>query len=82
MKWAAEDLDPDGQSREFAVWSQLRSQVLPGISGLWQVNGRSDLTFEQMIELDCQYIHKWSIVLDMRILMVTPRVVVTGKGAC
>ena len=77
----AEDLDPDGQSREFHAWSEQRSRVLPGITGLWQINGRSDLTFERMIELDIEYIRKWSLDLDLRILLETPLVVLVGKGA-
>jgi exopolysaccharide biosynthesis polyprenyl glycosylphosphotransferase len=77
----AEDLDPDGQSRKFAVWSEQRSRVLPGISGLWQISGRSDTTFEQMTELDIDYIRNWSLKEDLRILLVTPLVVITGRGA-
>lgn len=77
----AEDLDPDGQSREFHSWSEQRSRVLPGITGLWQINGRSDLTFERMIELDIEYIRKWSFDLDLRILVETPLVVLFGTGA-
>jgi exopolysaccharide biosynthesis polyprenyl glycosylphosphotransferase len=77
----AEDLDPDGQSHEFRAWSEQRSRVLPGITGLWQINGRSDLTFERMIELDIEYIRKWSLDLDLRILLETPLVVLVGKGA-
>jgi exopolysaccharide biosynthesis polyprenyl glycosylphosphotransferase len=76
-----EDLDPDGQSREFAVWSEQRSRVLPGITGLWQIRGRSDVPFEQMIELDQEYIREWSLALDLRILLETPLVVLTGRGA-
>ena len=77
----AEDLDPDGQSSEFTVWSEQRSRVLPGITGLWQVRGRSDVPFEKMIELDVDYIREWSLMLDLRILLETPLVVVTGRGA-
>jgi lipopolysaccharide/colanic/teichoic acid biosynthesis glycosyltransferase len=77
----AEDLDGDGQSREFRAWSEQRSRVLPGITGLWQIRGRSDLTFEQMIDLDVDYIRQWSLELDMRILLETPVVVITGRGA-
>lgn len=77
----AEDLDPDGQSREFHAWSEQRSRVLPGITGLWQIRGRSDLTFEQMIDLDVEYIRQWSLELDLRILLETPVVVITGRGA-
>jgi exopolysaccharide biosynthesis polyprenyl glycosylphosphotransferase len=77
----AEDLDPDGQSREFAAWSELRSRVLPGLTGLWQIHGRSDVPFEQMIQFDTAYIHNWSLRLDLRILLETPRAVITGRGA-
>ncbi|MEI9900586.1 MAG: sugar transferase [Hyphomicrobium sp.] len=77
----AEDLDPDGMSRIFSLWASERAKVLPGISGLWQIMGRSDLSFEQMVELDLQYIQNWSLVEDLRILLKTPMVVLRGKGA-
>jgi exopolysaccharide biosynthesis polyprenyl glycosylphosphotransferase len=77
----AEDLDPDGQSRQFAAWSEQRSRVLPGITGLWQIRGRSDVPFEKMIDLDVAYIRDWSLALDLRILLETPLVVMTGRGA-
>jgi exopolysaccharide biosynthesis polyprenyl glycosylphosphotransferase len=76
-----EDLDPDGQSQEFATWSEQRSRVLPGITGLWQIKGRSDLSFEDMIKFDLDYIRNWSLELDLHILLVTPLVVLSGKGA-
>jgi exopolysaccharide biosynthesis polyprenyl glycosylphosphotransferase len=77
----AEDLDPDGQSRDFESWAEGRSRVLPGITGLWQICGRSDVPFEKMIELDIKYIREWSLAVDLRILLKTPVVVITGKGA-
>ncbi len=77
----AQDLDPDGQSKVFKVWAEHRSRVLPGITGLWQISGRSDLSFEKMTELDLQYIRNWSLALDLRILLKTPLVVLTGQGA-
>ncbi|MDX2149536.1 MAG: exopolysaccharide biosynthesis polyprenyl glycosylphosphotransferase [Bryobacteraceae bacterium] len=77
----ASDLDPDGQSRQFEAWAEQRSRVLPGITGLWQIRGRSDLPFEKMVELDIEYIRAWSLMLDFRILLETPLVLVTGKGA-
>jgi exopolysaccharide biosynthesis polyprenyl glycosylphosphotransferase len=77
----AEDLDLDGQSRQFGTWARQRSSVVPGITGLWQVRGRSDLPFEQMAELDIAYIRNWSLGLDLRVLLVTPIAVITGKGA-
>jgi exopolysaccharide biosynthesis polyprenyl glycosylphosphotransferase len=77
----AEDLDADGQSKGFERWARERSQVLPGITGLWQIRGRSDLDFEQMVELDTLYIRRWSLGLDLRILLETPVAVFSGRGA-
>jgi exopolysaccharide biosynthesis polyprenyl glycosylphosphotransferase len=77
----ASDLDPDGQSRRFATWAEQRSGVLPGISGLWQIRGRSDLSFEQMMDLDIEYIRNWSVRFDIQILLATPLKVLTGRGA-
>ncbi len=55
--------------------------VTPGMTGLWQVSGRSELSFQQMIDLDLAYIESWSIWTDLQILLKTPVVVVTGRGA-
>lgn len=77
----AEDLDPDGMSQRFADWAAQRSMVRPGITGLWQVRGRSELPFSKMMELDLEYIRNWSIGLDLGILLETPRVIVLGIGA-
>lgn len=78
----AEDMDPDGLSREYEVWAEARSRVRPGITGLWQIRGRSDLDFEQLMQYDIQYVNNWSLSLDIRILLETPLVVVSGRGAC
>jgi len=77
----AGDLGPDGMSREFADWSEGRSAVYPGITGLWQVMGRSELPFEEMVRLDLQYIREWSLLLDIKIILATPGLVVKGVGA-
>jgi exopolysaccharide biosynthesis polyprenyl glycosylphosphotransferase len=77
----AEDLDSDGQSSRFRSWSNGRSRVLPGITGLWQVSGRSDTGFEQMMQLDLEYIRQWSLTLDFRILLETPLAVISSRGA-
>ncbi|CAH0121703.1 UDP-glucose:undecaprenyl-phosphate glucose-1-phosphate transferase [Paenibacillus sp. CECT 9249] len=59
----------------------IRLDVLPGITGLWQVSGRSDLTFEEWVNLDIYYIEKWSVSLDIKILLKTIPVVLKGEGA-
>ncbi|MBF0331768.1 MAG: sugar transferase [Candidatus Omnitrophica bacterium] len=58
-----------------------RLEVRPGITGLWQVRGRSDLPFHQLIKWDTWYINNWSFMLDIEILFETIPVVVKGKGA-
>ena len=77
----AEDLEPDGLSRRFREWSLERAEVAPGITGLWQVRGRSDLPFDRMVELDLHYAREWSPILDMKILLETPLAVLAGRGA-
>jgi exopolysaccharide biosynthesis polyprenyl glycosylphosphotransferase len=76
-----EDLESDGQSHVFERWARDRSGVPPGITGLWQVRGRSELSFEDMVDLDIYYVLHWSLSLDLHILLETPRAVVAGRGA-
>jgi exopolysaccharide biosynthesis polyprenyl glycosylphosphotransferase len=77
----ATDLDPDGMSRTFADWAEGRSGVQPGITGLWQISGRSDLSFDEMVRLDLEYIKNWSLLLDIKIILETPALVLKGLGA-
>lgn len=58
-----------------------RLLAVPGMTGLWQVNGRSLLSFEEMVELDLEYARQWSIWLDLMILIKTVPVILGGKGA-
>jgi exopolysaccharide biosynthesis polyprenyl glycosylphosphotransferase len=62
-------------------WHRRRYNVLPGITGLWQVAGRSDLTFDDLVRLDFYYLENWSIWLDITILVKTPLVVFGRRGA-
>jgi exopolysaccharide biosynthesis polyprenyl glycosylphosphotransferase len=64
-----------------ANWQRCRFSVRPGITCLWQVNGRSSLSFEKWMELDRQYVHGWSLWLDFKILLRTIPVVLKGTGA-
>jgi lipopolysaccharide/colanic/teichoic acid biosynthesis glycosyltransferase len=62
-------------------WHRKRYHVLPGITGLWQVSGRSDLDFDDLVRLDFLYLERWSIFLDMVILLKTVPAVLTRRGA-
>jgi len=59
-----------------------RLAVRPGITGLWQVSGRSNLDFQAMIDLDLTYISEWSLTRDLQILLRTPWAVLSAHGAC
>jgi len=59
-----------------------RLSVLPGITGPWQVGGRSEADSQSMIQLDLDYVNRWSIGSDIKILRQTVGVVLVGKGAC
>jgi len=56
-------------------------EAKPGITGLWQVNGRSSTTFDDMVRLDLRYARNWSLWLDIKILLRTPEAILSGKGA-
>jgi exopolysaccharide biosynthesis polyprenyl glycosylphosphotransferase len=67
---------------KFSEHHFIRHKVLPGITGLWQVSGRSDiLDFEQVVRLDTFYIENWSLLLDVQILLRTVLVILQKKGA-
>ncbi|MHB8626895.1 MAG: sugar transferase [Aggregatilineales bacterium] len=65
----------------YEPWQRQRLNTLPGITGLWQVSGRSDVPFEEMCLLDIYYIENWSLGLDLQIMMRTVPHVVMGSGA-
>ena len=77
----AVDLDPDGMSGVYTEWAEDRARVKPGITGLWQIRGRSELSFEEMIRLDLEYVREWSLLFDLQIILETPAVVFKGTGA-
>jgi exopolysaccharide biosynthesis polyprenyl glycosylphosphotransferase len=62
-------------------WHKKRYLVLPGITGLWQVSGRSDLDFDDLVRLDFLYLERWSILLDLSILLKTIPAVLSRRGA-
>ena len=62
-------------------WHRKRYLVLPGLTGLWQVSGRSELDFDELVRLDFLYLERWSVGLDLSILLKTVPAVVRAKGA-
>jgi exopolysaccharide biosynthesis polyprenyl glycosylphosphotransferase len=62
-------------------WHRKRSEVLPGMTGLWQISGRSDLSFDDLVRLDFYYLENWSVWLDITILARTVPAVLAGRGA-
>jgi lipopolysaccharide/colanic/teichoic acid biosynthesis glycosyltransferase len=57
-------------------------EAKPGITGLWQVTGRSRTTFDEMVRLDLRYAKSRSLLTDVKILLATPKAVIAGRGAC
>jgi lipopolysaccharide/colanic/teichoic acid biosynthesis glycosyltransferase len=67
----------------YDLWHKQRLLAAkPGITGLWQVDGRSRVKFDEMVRLDIRYARSWSLWLDIKILVQTPRAVISGAGAC
>jgi lipopolysaccharide/colanic/teichoic acid biosynthesis glycosyltransferase len=62
-------------------WHKKRYLVMPGITGLWQVSGRADLDFDDLVRLDFLYLERWSVFLDLTILLKTVPAVFTRRGA-
>ena len=68
---------------QYKPWHYRRVlEAKPGITGLWQVSGRSRTTFDDMVRLDLRYAKNPSAWADIKILLATPRAVISGKGAC
>jgi lipopolysaccharide/colanic/teichoic acid biosynthesis glycosyltransferase len=69
--------------RQYKPWHRRRVlESKPGITGLWQVTGRSRTTFDEMVRLDLRYARKQSLWADIKILLATPAAVIKGTGAC
>lgn len=65
----------------YQEWHRQRLQVTPGLTGLWQVNGRSNLAFDDMVRLDLYYAEHWSPWLDVKVVLRTIPAILTGRGA-
>ena len=72
----------DYEVQAYETWHRGRIlEAKPGITGLWQVNGRSRVSFDEMVRLDLRYARSWTLWLDLKILLQTPRAVLSGEGA-
>jgi lipopolysaccharide/colanic/teichoic acid biosynthesis glycosyltransferase len=65
---------------QYPKWYRARFAVRPGMTGLWQVSGRNERTYEEMVRLDIEYAERQSLGLDLKILLKTIRVVLSGRG--
>jgi exopolysaccharide biosynthesis polyprenyl glycosylphosphotransferase len=72
---------PQRDYNRLEEWHRKRYLVLPGITGLWQVSGRAELDFDELVRLDFLYLERWSVFLDLSILLKTLPAVVRRKGA-
>jgi len=64
----------------YTEWHKRRLEVLPGITGLWQVSGRNALSFDEMVRLDLAYVETWTLEQDVRIVLKTVPAVLFGKA--
>ena len=62
-------------------WQRKRFSILPGITCTWQISGRNDISFEDWMKLDMEYIDNWSFIGDVKILFKTIPAVIRGRGA-
>jgi lipopolysaccharide/colanic/teichoic acid biosynthesis glycosyltransferase len=66
----------------YSLWHTERLEVLPGITGLWQVSGRSEIDFDERLRLDIEYIERQCLLLDVKILFRTIKAIFSQRGAC
>lgn len=66
---------------KYKRWQRRRLSMKPGITCLWQVNGRNNIDFDQWMKLDLEYIDNWSLALDVKIILKTFPVILMGTGA-
>ena len=72
---------PERDFEKLEEWHKKRYLVTPGITGLWQVSGRSELDFDDLVRLDFLYLERWSVFLDLSILVKTVPAVLSRRGA-
>jgi exopolysaccharide biosynthesis polyprenyl glycosylphosphotransferase len=81
MSWVGPRPATPDEVKLYEPWHQQRLSILPGLTGLWQVSGRSEVPFEEMCLLDIYYIENWSLRLDLQIILRTVPHVLLARGA-
>ena len=81
MSWVGPRPPMPREVAEYAEWHRKRLDVTPGLTGLWQISGRSNLTFDEMVKLDLYYADSWSLYLDFMIILRTLPVLIKREGA-
>jgi exopolysaccharide biosynthesis polyprenyl glycosylphosphotransferase len=81
MSWVGPRPPTPDEVAQYEEWHRRRLEVLPGLTGLWQVLGRSDTSFDEMVRLDIYYAESWTPGLDLRIILQTIPAVLAGRGA-
>lgn len=81
MSWVGPRPPIPSEVEQYEPWQMRRLEVAPGITGLWQVSGRSNLSFDEMCLLDIYYIENWTPALDLKIMLRTVPKVILGDGA-
>jgi lipopolysaccharide/colanic/teichoic acid biosynthesis glycosyltransferase len=67
--------------KKYGEYQDLLLAVRPGITGYWQVHGRQEVSYEERVRMDIEYIRNWSLALDLKLLCLTPARVIRGRGA-
>jgi exopolysaccharide biosynthesis polyprenyl glycosylphosphotransferase len=81
MSWVGPRPNLPEEVEQYQEWHKKRLTVSPGITGMWQVSGRSDLTFDEMVLLDIYYVENWNLVMDLGILLRSIPAIVRARGA-
>lgn len=81
MSWVGPRPPTPDEVKKYSAWHLKRLDVTPGLTGLWQVSGRSDLSFDEMVKLDLYYAENWTLTVDILIMLRTIPVILKHEGA-